>query len=69
MYAYKIWGVYAPACCPLDIEGQISDQFGENVSVGSEWNPVKAPLHHAEEAASIMMEGRRVGTAYRWGVA
>ena len=53
MFAYKIWGVYAPACCPSDIEGQIADQFGEKVKVGSKWSPEKHPLHRAEEAAPM----------------
>lgn len=66
MYAYKIWGIYAPACCPADIIEQISDKFGENVSIDKEWKKEASPLHESEKSAPIKMRNRRVGTAYKW---
>ena len=55
MFAYQIWGVYAPACCPADIEGQIADKFGEKVTVIS--------------GGAILMDQTRVGAVYQWEVA
>lgn len=70
-YSYAFWGVFSPACCPMDIAGQIEHQFGEVVRVSDDWKACARDwaIHPGEEEAPIILaDGRTGGWAYRWSM-